>query len=301
MGCMSDESSAGSTPPSTTSEAAPQLPKGSRTRTFAIVGVAVAVVAGIIAVAVASGGGGTSTGTRPTPATSPSVGLPVGLAATARGAPSGVTLTWSGPSGKAEITGYLIYRDGTQVGIVPASTTTFLDANVIPGQTYTYEVQTRGAGILRSGRVSAQVDVPIPALSLARVEGSFDVHAKTRSQRGYVGKLGKFTLGWDFAPICPTGACVTRWTDLSNKGLKAVLTRRGAKYSGSDKGKFTARCGRVVVTSTVAFKIRVTKAEARGGEWRAVRLLGTMTEHHAAQLGCVSGGAVFSITLTLVD
>lgn len=280
-------------------EAALLPPKKPRARTFAIIAAAIVVLAGIIGIAIASGGGGKSSPSGP--ASTPTVGLPVALAATAKAAPLGVTLPWSQPTGEAEILGYLIYRDGTQVGTVPASTTTYVDTNVVPGETYTYEILTRGEGIMRSGRVSAQVEVPVPALSLARLEGSFDVHAKTRSQSGYVGKLGKFTLAWDFEPTCHTGACATRWIDLSNKGLRAILTRRGARYAGSDRGKFTGRCGRVVGTSTVRIKMRVTKAEARGGEWRAVKLVGTMTERHPAQLGCVSGGATFSITLNLVE
>jgi hypothetical protein len=291
--------SAVETVPLVPAEPVPSPPKRSPARTIAIVVVAIMVVAGIIAVAVASGGGGTQTKATARPAPSPTVGLPVALGGTAKAAPLGVTLTWSAPSGETEILGYLIYRDGTQVGTVPGSTTTYLDTNVTPGETYTYEVVTRGEGIQRSERVTTEVEVPVPSLSQARLEGPFDVHARTRSQRGYVGKLGKFTMGWDFEPKCHFGACATRWTDFTNEGLSSVLTRVGARYSGSDTGKFTGRCGRVVGTSTITIKIRVTKAEAVAGEWRAVKLVGTMTESHPAQFGCVSGGATFSLTLSL--
>ncbi|HEY3209849.1 MAG TPA: fibronectin type III domain-containing protein [Actinomycetota bacterium] len=258
-------------------------------------------MAGIIAIAVASGGGGKPTEARPSGPASRSVGSPVGLTVKADTAPIGVTLTWGAPSGKAEILGYLVYRNGTQIGSVPADTTTYTDTNVMPGETYTYGVVTRGGGFVRSERASAVVEVPVPGLAAARLEGVFDVTAKTISQSGYVGKLGKLNLGWSFHPNCHTGPCGVHWSDVTSGSLRAILARRGTTYSGTDEGKFIGRCGRTRLPSTLTIKLRVTRAEVVIGEWRAVKFVGTLKESHPAQLGCVGGGATFLIKGTLTD
>jgi hypothetical protein len=263
--------------------------------------VAFVVVAGIIAVAVASGGGGKTTSAKPGPAASPNVGPPLGLAGAADTGSIGVTLTWSAPTVKTEILGYLVYRQGTQIASVPADTTTYTDTNVTPGEVYTYGVVTRGTGILRSDRASATVEIPVPALTAARLEGVFDVTAKTVSQSGYVEKLGKVSLGWSFEPNCHTGPCGVHWADITSGSLRAILARRGKNYSGTDDGRFIGRCGSARLSSTLAIKIRVTKAEVVVGEWRAVRFVGTLKESHPSRLGCVSGGATFLVRGTLAD
>jgi len=290
------------TAPAPPSEAGPTPPKRPGTRMFLFVAAAIVVVGGLIGVAIASGGGGKPTASgKSSPSPSPNVGSPVGLFAEADTAPIGVKLTWSAPSGKTKVIGYLVYRNGTQIGSVPADTTTYTDTNVIPGEAFTYGVVTRGAGFVQSERTSAVVEVPVPALSTARLDGIFDVTAKTVSQSGYVGKLGTLKIGWSFRPNCHTGPCGVHWSDITSESLRAILARRGKVYSGTDEGKFFGRCGRTTLPSTLTIKIRVTKAEIVVGEWRAVRFTGTLKESHTARLGCVSGGATFLIRGTLAD
>ena len=67
------------------------------------------------------------------------------LVATPNG--SSVVLTWDAPEGAgSSLQGYLIYRDGTQIGMRPASQTTYTDDNVADG-TYEYCVKARyGSG-----------------------------------------------------------------------------------------------------------------------------------------------------------
>jgi hypothetical protein len=289
----------GSTAPAPPSEAGP-APKRLRTRTALFVAAAIVVIGGVIGVAIASGG---SSKPAASSSASPSnkVGSPLGLIGEADTAPIGVKLTWSAPRGKAKVLGYLVYRNGTQISSLPADTTTYTDTNVIPGEAYTYGVVTRGAGFIQSERASSVVEVPIPALSTARVDGVFDVTAKTVSQSGYVGKLGTLKLGWNFRPNCHTGPCGVHWSDITSGSLRAILARRGRVYSGTDEGKFFGHCGRTTLPSTLTIKIRVTKAEIVVGEWRAVRFVGTLKESHSARLGCVSGGATFLIRGNLAD
>jgi fibronectin type III domain protein len=282
------------------SEGGPPPPKSRTRNVLILVGILVIVLA-VMAVAIAVGGGGTPAKSSSRPSPSPGVGSPLGLAGTVATGSIGVTLTWSAPAGKAEILGYLVYRQGTQIASVPADTTTYTDTNVIPGEAYSYGVVTRGTGIQRSDRASAAVEVPVPALSTARLDGVFDVSLKTVSQSGYVGKLGKLDLGWSFRPNCHTGPCGVHWADVTSGSLRAILARRGKNYSGTDDGQFIGRCGSARLPSTLSIKIRVTKAEVVVGEWRAVRFVGKLKESHPSRLGCVSGGATFLITGTLAD
>ena len=275
----------------------PSYPRRSGKKLVAI-GAAVLLVAGAIAGIVLAGGGG-GPKSAPTRAHPPTPAAPVGLTATAAVAPFAVTLSWSEPSGSVKILGYKIFRDQLEIAAVPVGTTTYTDGNVFPGKTFTYGVVTRGDGVLESERVSAQVDVPVPAMTTARVSGTFNVKFRTVSQSGYVGSLGRFTAGWEFNPKCDHGACSVIWKDVSEKSLKTTLRRKGGNYSGSDAGKFLGHCGHVMGTTTVTLAFHITKARATDGEWLATKLVGTVTEHHPSQLGCTSGGATFNVSATL--
>ena len=53
---------------------------------------------------------------------------------------SSVTLHWVAPTSGAPVEQYLIVRDGTEVGTVAGSATTYVDVGLTPGVTYTYTV-----------------------------------------------------------------------------------------------------------------------------------------------------------------
>lgn len=281
-------------------------PKPSRKRPLLIAGAGVVILGIIIGVAM-SGGGGDKTAVTDSPSASvapspssappPIVASPVGFTAEGQTDPFGVVLTWSAPVGQS-LQGYRIYRAGIQIAAVPSGTTTYLDSNVTPGHTYTYEILTRGEDVFQSVKVSTDVKVPVPALSTARVDGTFSSKLKTTSQFGYVGSLGHFTLGWNFNPKCKQGACTVTLKDLSIKDLKTTLTRKGVDYGGTDSAKFLGSCGGVAQTSTLTIDLKVVKARMIDGEWRATKLTGTVVESHPSALGCTSGGAHFSVTAT---
>jgi hypothetical protein len=262
------------------------------------------VTLGIIIGVVIGGGGGKepAVSTSPSASTSPSptVAPPVGFTAEGQADPFGVVLTWSAPVGQA-VQGYRIYRAGVQVAAVPSRTTTYMDSNVTPGETYTYEILTRGKGLFQSSKVAADVTVPVPSLSSARLDGSFNVKFKTTSQHGYVGGLGSFRLIWNFKSKCDQGACDVTLTDFSIEDLKTTLRRNGVNYSGKDSTKFIGSCGSVQQASTLTVELHVVKADVIDVEWRAAKLEGTVVESHSSAFGCTSGGARFSITATFVS
>jgi fibronectin type 3 domain-containing protein len=76
--------------------------------------------------------------------------------------PTQINLSWSPPSGSGfVITGYNVYREGSFVGFVVA--TTFTDTGLSPETTYRYAVSTvddRGVEGERSEEVSATTEVP---------------------------------------------------------------------------------------------------------------------------------------------
>ena len=103
---------------------------------------------------------GTVQGTHPflvVDTTPPSV--PSGLTATARTDRS-VTLNWSASSDNIAVSGYDIFRDGTQVG---ASTGTgYTDSGLTPGTLYSYTVRARDAAGNASARSSALSVATLP-------------------------------------------------------------------------------------------------------------------------------------------
>jgi hypothetical protein len=278
-------------------------PKRPRTRLVLVGGAIVVIIGIVIGVAIGEGGRNQaaitpSASTSPSP--SPTVAPPVGFSARGQTDPFGVVLTWSAPEGQS-LQGYRIYRDGEQVAAVPSAITTYVDSNVTPGATYIYEILTRGTGLFQSSRVATQVVAPVPSLSSARLDGSFNVRFKTTSQSGYVRELGTFRLVWNFTSMCDEGACDVTVRDFSIKDLKTTLARHGVNYSGKDSTTFIGSCESVQQTSTLTVKLHVVEADVVDVEWRSTRLEGTVVESHPSAFGCAAGGAHFDVTAAFVS
>ncbi len=73
---------------------------------------------------------------------------PTGLTATANGS-TRVDLTWTAASDNLGVTGYEVYRDGTQVATV-GTVTAYGDSGLAPGTAYSYTVRARDAAGNRS-------------------------------------------------------------------------------------------------------------------------------------------------------
>ena len=72
-----------------------------------------------------------------------------------------VLVSWPPSSGGATIDHYLIVRDGTQVGSVPASQTSYLDNGLAPGTTHWYKI------IAVSGTQRSQPSVSVAVMTIA--------------------------------------------------------------------------------------------------------------------------------------
>ena len=135
---------------------------------------------------------------------------------------------------------------------------------------------------------------------MARVDGDFNVDVKLVSKSQLFGVPATQNFGWHFSPKCSDGPCTVVWNDIEHESFRGTLTRKGPGYSGSATGDFGDQCGKVSTKSTITFSLKVTKAKAIGGEWRATQLRGTLAEYDPAQLGCTVGRASYSITATLL-
>ncbi|MDX6419343.1 MAG: acid phosphatase type 7 [Trebonia sp.] len=80
----------------------------------------------------------------PTDTTPPTA--PGNLTATAT-SPTTIALSWQASSDNIGVTGYAVYRDGTEIATVDGSTTSYSDGGLIPGTTHAYTVTAAdGAG-----------------------------------------------------------------------------------------------------------------------------------------------------------
>jgi hypothetical protein len=100
-----------------------------------------------------SGGGGGDT----TPPT-----VPGGVSASANG-PTSVTVSWSASTDAGGVAGYDVFRDGTKVGTVGGSTTSFTDTTLQPSTPYGYTVDAFDAVPNTSAQSSPPATVTTPS------------------------------------------------------------------------------------------------------------------------------------------
>jgi hypothetical protein len=187
-----------------------------------------------------------------TPATVP--GAPANVHATA--GDTVVDLSWSAPAddGGSAITGYVVYRDGTEVGS-PAGTS-FHDSGLTNGTTYGYTVAAVN-GIGTGPQSSPAVDAtPQAAPTVTAPSAPQDLTASPAKGKGV-------QLGWS-APASDGGSAITEYriyrdgtllatVSGSTTGYKDTSTSRGATYSyevSAFNGTFEGpRAGPVTATS----------------------------------------------------
>jgi len=88
--------------------------------------------------------------------------VPGGVKASA-GGPTSVTVSWTASSDNVGVTGYDVFRDGTNVGKVGGSATSFTDTTVSPSTTYGYTVDAFDAAANHSAQSSPPASVTTPS------------------------------------------------------------------------------------------------------------------------------------------
>lgn len=267
-----------------------------------LIGFAIAVA---VPAAACTGGSGDETATTATPRETSTAAEPQESATvlppsdfTAKPGTARVVLSWApAPDGDAER--FAIYRNDSPLTILPGSATTYTDESVVPGEEYAYEIEAR-AGATVAERVLVSTKTTLPPLNAARLAGDFNAKGRFESKTGY-GDYSKPTYGWKFRPRCVEGPCNVAWSDLHSKPIRATLKRSGSRYRGSFTGKWGMECGGSPMTSSVTIDLRVDAAKVVEDEWRATRLVGTLDQTDAAQLGCRAGEARIDIRASLVQ
>ena len=153
---------------------------------------------------------------------------PLGLSATASTTVTGrVALSWTQPTttGNGGITGYTIYRNGSQIGTTTGTGTTYTDSGLTPFTTYSYTVAARnaysgtvgGAGA-QSGAdtVVAQGPPSAPRNLVAIEDGSIP---------------GKVDLSWDAPTNTGTGGITGYRINFSGGALITNQSGTGTTYS----------------------------------------------------------------------
>jgi hypothetical protein len=192
------------------------------------------------------------------------------------------------------VQGYGVYRDGSLLQGLGGEQSGFTDDDITPGNTYTYEIRARVVGAV-SEPVSIDVEVRVPPLKAARVLGDFAVTTHLIRKSGY-STWKRPTFGWHFTPRCDTGPCAVDWRDIGLRRVHAKLRRKGAKYEGHYSGPFLVKCNGRTSTSSVTLSLKVAKARSLRGEWRATKLVGTLTNSEAPELGCGGSSAELRVT-----
>ena len=220
----------------------------------------------------------------------------------ARAKPFAVTLRWSPDASAGAIEGYTVYRNGSEIGTVPGDGPgTFVDDDAVPLVRSTYAVAAFGQDDVASEPAEVRVKTPPGPLSLARLEGTFNVKIRQTSSYGYTSTRPNSTGGWTFSPRCKRGACDVKVAAVFRGSSGVAMERRSATYRANGTAKLGVRCSGTPSTSTYTLEVEVVKANTVEGVWHAVTIEGTFVHREAAQLGCVAGGADAAFTGKLID
>jgi len=199
---------------------------------------------------------------------------PTGLAATA--APKTVALSWSGSTDDVAVTGYRIFRNGTKLADVGATTFAYSDSTVADVTTYAYTVEAfDGAGNLSAASNTATVKT----LDATAPTAPASLH--TTSVTGT-----QVALAW------------TASTD--NVGVTAYTIFRNGTKIGSVGGATLAYTDATVAQGT-AYSYTVTAADAAGNQSAASNAVSVTvgdTSAPTAPTGLAGTAVVGAIALT---
>ena len=146
---------------------------------------------------------------------------PTNLSATVVGSLA-VDLSWTGSTDDVGVTGYTIYRNGSVLATVGGGTTTYHDASVISGTTYTYTVDAVDAASNHSGLSNAVTVTPVsdtqpptaPTGLSATAVNPTRVDLTWTASTDNVGVTG-YTIYRNGAQLDVVGGSTTSYSDLS--------------------------------------------------------------------------------------
>jgi hypothetical protein len=212
-----------------------------------------------------------------------------------------VQFDWSGPRTGPLPTRYLIFQNGSPIGMVSGRMITYQATALSPNTPYQYQVMAIRQH--RRSPLSAPLDVSTlatPPVSEAVLIGPFTVSYKIESWYGFTAKPKPGLDYWTFTPP----ACVFEPCSAPLHGAFAshlfttTLHRHGGVYTGTAVvGKYTS-CGGTAIPSDITYRLTARGAAANGPLWLVTSWTGTMTLSSPAGLGCVPSGTMARISGT---
>jgi len=234
--------------------------------------------------------------TRVTRPRSGPISPPSSIRATA--GPFRVSLSWKASSDSG-IESYRVYRGATLLEPNYVGTS-FVDDDVLPGETYSYAVHASSSDGDVSVPVRVTVSTPVPSVNAARVSGLFSIKLREESHFGFATFRPDLGAEWELTPRCATGRCDVAWKYLNYPGIGAELVLKNNTYRGDAKGDLGASCGGASALSVDTVKMHVDEAGVIDDEWRATQIVGSVVERSPSQLGCVGTGVRYSFTGSLL-
>lgn len=240
-----------------------------------------------------------------------------------------VGLSWAASTDNVPVTGYTVYRGGTAVGT--SSTTSYTDATVAAGTTYSYTVSAaNGAGQTSAQSSPLAVTTPQPACSVASLIAAvnsanatpggatvtlssgckYTLTAADNATDGGNGLpviTGKVTVAGNGATITRSSASGTphfRLFDVATGGsltLTDVIVSNGIADNGQQGGGAIYNGGTLVVTACTF--LSNSNPASTGTSGGAIQNSGVLTVTRSVFTGNVAmeGGAVFNQNSTTIS
>ena len=183
---------------------------------------------------------------------------------------SSVSLGWSGPVQGPGPGGYEIYEDGSPIGSVGGTVTSYWVVGLAPSTSYSFQVRAI------KGRRHSALSAPLstntdaaPPVSAAVFTGPWTVRYSHIRWSGLTRAPVLRTDSWTFSPQCASGPCSVRLSGaVQDNPFRATLRRSGGVYAGTATIKNYFRCSSAPNAGTVALRLKITHASVVGDAWQ---------------------------------
>ena len=238
----------------------------------------------------------------------PTVAQPTGVTlgtetADASGTAYSMAISWSGPASGPQPDHYEIFRNGTQVGTVLGSETSFTVNGLQPATSYAFHVVAVLGGASSAASETKTIQTP-PSLSDAVLSYTGTVTEKmlsiTPAQPGWTFKLGAtHTDSWTLSPDCVSGPCTVNLSGAYNGfTYSTTLTRSGATYTGSTTLSNYFYCDgdtSNTYSATLNISLTVSNASTQGTVWTATAFNGHETINAPVYQTCYASVGQLSV------
>ena len=198
-----------------------------------------------------------------------------------------VTLVWDPPEASGAVPAvqhYEVFGDGKR--LARPTRAKYRVTGLTFGTQYRFWVVAIDEDGRASPRTLRSATTKLPAVSTARLSGTYAVTATLTSSVGERVKFSSHSITWSLQPGCPDVACDVSFTATHRFGSSTVVTSGVLEWSGTDEysgkwiGSFgtTCRSHRQEAISTLVITMHATSAHAVGGLWVATDIAGSIRE-----------------------